>query len=180
MNTDHNSRRAGRTAAPMAGFTLIEVLVAMVILSVGLLGVAKLSLSTVQGNGSAFMRSQANELVQQIVDNMRANQPQAVAHAYDIAIGAMPGAAPDCTGGACSDTQVTTFDLSNWKARLAANLPSGDGQIVTTTTVNPTTLSPETTAVITVQWDDSVAQWAFGTPSTVVPAPMSITVETLL
>jgi type IV pilus assembly protein PilV len=171
-------------AAPLRssfrGFTLIELLVAVVVLSVGLLGVAKLSLSTVQANGSAYMRSQATELVQQIVDDMRANKDIAIALGYNIALGAAAPASPDCDLVVCSNAQVANFDLARWVAAMAAQLPNGQGSILTATALNVAAGSNETTVIVTVQWNDSVAQWAFGTPTDVVPAPMQISMETLL
>jgi type IV pilus assembly protein PilV len=163
-----------------SGFTLIELLVAVVVLSVGLLGVAKMSLSTVQANGSAYMRSQATELVQQIIDDMHSNKNIAIGNGYNIAMGAGPPAAGNCEVAVCTTAQIANFDLNRWITRLAAQLPNGQGQIVTAVAVNPTSGSNETTVIVTVQWNDSVAQWAFGSPTTGVPAPMQITMETLL
>jgi type IV pilus assembly protein PilV len=163
-----------------AGFTLIELLVAVVVLTVGLLGVAKLSLSTVQANGSAYMRSQATELVQQIVDDMHSNKNVALALGYNVAFGAAPPATANCEAAACTTAQIANFDLNRWLRRLAAQLPNGQGQIVTAAALNPATGSTETTVTVSVRWNDSVAQWAFGTPTAVAPAPMQITMETLL
>jgi type IV pilus assembly protein PilV len=165
------------------GFTLIELLVALVILSVGLLGVAKLSLGTVQSNDSALMRSQATALVQQVVDDMRANQPQAAAGAYTIGLGAFATPAPACYAAACGAASVVTYDLAKWKALLGSALPAGDGSITTATETNPLTGGTETTATITVQWDDSVASQTFGGGGSTCPAggnTKCLTVETLL
>jgi type IV pilus assembly protein PilV len=151
--------RQGHGAA--AGFTLLELLVALVILSIGLLGVAKLSLGTVQSNDSALMRSQATELVQHIVDDMRANQPQAAAGAYNIATLVVPGAAPACVDVDCGAAGVAAYDLSVWKTMLATSLPVGDGSVLTATEVNPLTGANETVVTVTVQWDDSVAGATF-------------------
>lgn len=164
-----------------AGFTLVEVLVAMLVLSVGLLGIVKLSFSAVQANSSAYMRSQSSALMQQIIDNMHANRNQAVvAQAYQIAYGVFPGApATDCSVvTTCVDTDITAYDLFIWKQRLAAALPNGDGQVILTPTILPNG-NAAILATVSVQWDDSVAQWAFGTPATVVAAPQSLTVQTM-
>jgi type IV pilus assembly protein PilV len=160
----------------IAGFTLLEMLVSMVVLSVGLLGVAKLSLGTVQSNDSAFMRSQATALIQQILDSMRANQPQAAAGAYNIGIGTSPGSAPACFNTNCGTTSIVTYDLAKWKGRLTSNLPSGDGSINVATATNPLTGGTETTATVTVQWNDSVAMQSFGAGA----GTKILTVETLL
>jgi type IV pilus assembly protein PilV len=175
-------RAAQRRRPAASGFTLVEVLVALVVLSVGLLGIAKLSFSAVQANSSAYMRSQSSALMQQIIDNMHANRNQAVVvQAYAIAYGVFPGApAKDCSVvTTCIDADITAYDLYIWKQRLAAALPNGDGQVVLT----PTLLANGNTgilATVSVQWNDNVAQWAFGTPATTTPTPLSLTVQTML
>ena len=177
------------TIAPN-GFTLVELLVAVVVLSIGLLGIAKLSLGAMQSNGSAFMRSQATELVQEIVDDMRANEPWAISGGYNIAYGANPGASPDCVTAPCSAAQIATYDLSLWTNRLSTLLPLGVGQVTVRQAVNPATGSTENTAVVSVQWSDSVAQTAFANGNALSAAQttcaptlascMTITMETLL
>jgi type IV pilus assembly protein PilV len=146
-----------------AGFTLVEMLVSLVITSVGLLGIAKMSIGTVQANNSAFMRSQATALVQQIIDNMRANRTAATSGDYIIAVGASAGG-----------TGIASYDLSTWKALLAKELPSGDGSVSTAAVNNPLTGQAETVATVQVQWDDSVAEQ---TPDA---SPTTVTVETML
>jgi len=174
--------RRPRLRARSPGFTLVEVLAALVVLSVGLLGMIKLSFSSVQANSSAYMRSQSSALMQEIIDNMHANRNQAVvAGAYAIAYGVVPGApGQDCSVvTTCADSDVTAYDLYIWKQRLAAALPNGDGQVVLTPTLLPNG-NTGILATISVQWNDSVAQWAYGTPPAVAPAPQSLTVQTML
>jgi type IV pilus assembly protein PilV len=122
----------------LAGFTLIEVLIAMLILSVGLLGLAGLQATGLKTNHSAYMRSQAVAYGYDILDRMRANRLSALSGGYNIGMGA----------GAPGSTSIAQTDLSEWKALIAGQLPSGDasanvnGGIVT----------------VIVQWDDSRAQ----------------------
>jgi type IV pilus assembly protein PilV len=102
-------------ASAMRGFTLIEVLVTMVILSVGLLGMAALQLTGIRNNQGSAMRTQATMLAYDIVDRMRANRRVAVQGGYDIALGA--------------DGQAGTMagdDLIAWKAAIARTLPKAD------------------------------------------------------
>lgn len=117
------------------GMTLIEALIALLVLSIGLLGVAALQMTTLKYNHSAHIRSQASALAYDISDRMRANRAAALASAYDVAIGAMP-----------AGVTVAAVDLIAWKGLLAATLPAGDGAIA---------LGPDNVMVITVQWDDS-------------------------
>jgi type IV pilus assembly protein PilV len=149
-----------------AGFTLVEMLVSLVITSVGLLGVAKLALGTVQANDSAFMRTQANVLVQQIIDNMRANQPEAALGKYAVAMGVSP-----------VGSDIASYDVSTWQTLLAQELPGGAGAVTTSAQTNPLTGQAETVAEVQVQWNDDVAKTSFGASAGV---PMTITVETLL
>lgn len=53
------------------GFTLVEVLVALVVLSIGLLGIGKLVMFASRANDSAYLRSQATALAYSILDDMR-------------------------------------------------------------------------------------------------------------
>ena len=155
----------------------MEVLVSLVVLSMGLLGIAKLILLTSRSNDSAYLRSQATELTYEILDNMRANRQTAVAHGYDTSMTAVPTASGPCIGTACSPTELALYDVYTWKRRLAVStggaLPLGQGSITTTTAASTTT------AVVIVQWDDEAAQSSFGAPVG-VPLTMQVTLETLL
>lgn len=162
-----------------AGFTLTEVLVALLVLSIGLLGVGKLVLFSSRSNDSAYLRSQATELAYSVLDDMRANRQTALNAGYDIAAAnsaANPGvqctAAAPCTTG----TQLAQYDLYQWATRLVALGPSGNGSIKTNAVTDPTSGTTSYTAVITVTWDDTVARQTFdGATGTV-----SIALETVL
>lgn len=101
------------------GFTLIEVLVAIVVLALGLLGIAAMQRVTLKTNHTALHRSYATFYAYDIVDSMRANRPAAVeAAAYDINF-----------SDAGKSGSVAGDDLVAWKAALARDLPQGDGSI---------------------------------------------------
>jgi type IV pilus assembly protein PilV len=101
------------------GTTLVETLVALVVLSVGLLGIAALQMASLTNNRGAHLRSQASVLAYDIADRMRANRTVALANGYAVGFGAAPvGAA------------LNQLDLQQWKATLAVTLPGGDGEIV--------------------------------------------------
>jgi type IV pilus assembly protein PilV len=169
-----------RRALRAAGFTLIEVLVSLVILSIGLLGIGKLMLFSARANDSAYLRSQATALAYEILDDMRANRAEAIAGAYTTAAGnAATNPGFSCAGVVCSPSNLALFDLYQWKLRLNASsgllpvgaLPNGQGAVTTNL------VAPQTTVVISVNWDDTVAQSAFGDAA----APtQSIVLETVL
>lgn len=164
------------------GFTLVEVMVSLVVLGIGLLGIAKLVLFSAHSNDSAYLRSQATELAYAILDNMRGNRAQAMAQAYDTPLNTVPGVPGPCLGvGGCLPPALAQYDVTMWLTRLAAALPSGTGSIVTVPNAAPPVGgTPGTTATITVQWDDAAAQTVFGGTAQGVAAPMTVTLETVL
>jgi type IV pilus assembly protein PilV len=176
MNIQHASNgQATNDRAHIKGFTLIEVMVSLVILSMGLLGIAKLVLFSAHSNDSAYLRSQATDLAYAILDDMRGNRATAMAQGYDVPISTAPAAPGSCVGTGCTPGALATYDVNTWLNRLALALPAGTGSVTTATTVAPAPIG--TTAVITVQWDDSAAQSVF---STAPGTQMSITLETVL
>jgi type IV pilus assembly protein PilV len=154
------------------GFTLIEVMVSLVVLSIGLLGIGKLVLFSARANDSAYLRGQATAMAYEILDNMRSNRVTAMQAGYDTALATMPPNPGSCVETVCTATTLAQYDEYQWKTRLAAALPSGEGSVVTAG--NPTT------ATITVQWDDAVAQSTFAGAPVGVAQPMSVVLETVL
>jgi type IV pilus assembly protein PilV len=122
----------------LAGFTLLEVLIAVLVLSVGLLGLAGLQATGIKTNHSAYMRSQAVAYGYDIIDRMRANRLSALSGSYNIAIGA----------GAPAGSSIAQTDLREWKNLVAAHLPVGDASA----NINGGTVT------VVVQWDDSRAE----------------------
>ncbi len=160
----------------------MEVLVSLVILSIGLLGIAKLMLFSSRANDSAYLRSQATDLAYQMLDYMRANTDPNAQPFYATLLATAPvnpGVVCIGAGPACSNIQVAQFDVYEWKLRLNATsglvppgaLPNGQGQVVITP------VGSQTQVTITVQWDDTVAQSTFG--NAVAPT-QSIVLETIL
>ena len=99
---------------------MIEVMIALLVLAVGLLGLAGLQGMALRENASAGIQTQALYLSNDMLDRMRANRQAALNQDYDIAIGAAP-ASPAYEG-------MVLGDLTAWKGNLA-ELPGGDGAI---------------------------------------------------
>lgn len=116
------------------GASMIEVLVSLVIISIGLLGNAGLLLQANKSNLSSYFRTQATVMAHDIIESMRVNRTAATSGDYNIALGSA-AAAGDLAGE----------DLIRWKSLLAQHLPAGNGAV----TVD---ISGKTTVVI--QWDD--------------------------
>jgi type IV pilus assembly protein PilV len=155
MNPRHSNRRD-------RGFTLIEVLIALVVMCIGVLGIGKLMLLSARSNDSAYMRSQATALAYTILDAMRANRQAALSGSYVVAVGSDP-VAVGCTAAApCDAGQQAQNDLNLWKTSLTAELPGGDGSVTTATGTDTLTGADNVTATVTVQWLDTVAQQGAG------------------
>lgn len=126
------------------GVGLIEVLIAVLVLSIGFLGMAALQAKSLSTNNSAMSRSMATIASYSILDAMRADRTNALAGAYNGTVTA--NACPTTTG------TLAQSQLGIWcSQQLAQNL----GALATTKgTVNCSAIGDCT---ITVQFDDSRA-----------------------
>ena len=121
------AKAINRWGKGIAGFTLLEVLVAVVVLSVGLLGLASLQVNGLRFNHSAYMRTQATLLAEELADRMRANRPGFIANNYDNPAGALVAACRTPVG--CTALQMAQNDVAEWQQSLAALLPNGQGVV---------------------------------------------------
>ena len=110
-----------------AGFTLIEVLIAMVVLAIGLLGLAGLQVTSLKNNQSAYNLSQATQLAYDLADRMRANV--AGAATYTTGTAATIANCKNTTG--CSPTEMAVNDLFEWNSAISAALPNGGTGTIT-------------------------------------------------
>ena len=94
------------------GMSLIEVLVAVVVVSIGLLGIAALQVTTLQNNHNSLLRTQASALADDIIDRMRANRNAALAGEYLKVMGTPAAGA-----------SRAKLDLISWQNALATILP---------------------------------------------------------
>ncbi|WP_313090541.1 type IV pilus modification protein PilV [Stutzerimonas nitrititolerans] len=123
------------------GATLIEVLVAMVVLAIGLLGLAGLQATSIQSNHSAYYRSQATLLASDLADRMRANRTEALTNAYVIDF------PTSSTSNSVTGTSAEK-DIAEWLNQLAQTLPEGTGKIE----------KDGTLVTISIRWNDTRGQ----------------------
>lgn len=143
-----------------SGFSLIELLVAVLIMAFGILGVAGLQVISLQQNRAALYRAEAVQLANDLMDRIRVN-PNVT---YTAAIDADPAATTSCIANSCSPADMRDYDITQWKCainsvdvdgntfpvcdannfNIEGALPDGAGSVLLVAGVY----------VITVQWDD--------------------------
>jgi len=128
MNTQTSRAPVRRVSRPAGahGFTLLEVLVAIVVLSFGVLGAVGLQAAALQANREARNQSTAVALGRELGDLMRGNKDIAIAtsgNPYLIDFtGTLPGANPTCAP-CTTATQVAEFNMRDWLTRVSDALP---------------------------------------------------------
>jgi type IV pilus assembly protein PilV len=113
------------------GFTLLESLVAIVVMSLGLLGLAGLQAVSMRDNQTAYLRSIATQQAYDMADRIRANRVGEVAGNYDSLTATIPSN-PNCittTPGCTTAANVAITDHFQWNTRNAAMLPNGVGTV---------------------------------------------------
>ncbi|HEY9461588.1 MAG TPA: type IV pilus modification protein PilV [Vicinamibacterales bacterium] len=129
----------------LRGFTIVEALVALVVLAVGMLGIASLYVTTLRASGSATSRMQAINLAGDLGDRIRANRSAGNAYAAT----ASADDVDTCMGATetCDAADMAAHDLAVWQASIQAVLPGAPaGAVTVDTTTVPTTYR------ITVSW----------------------------
>ncbi len=101
------------------GFSLLEVLIALLILAVGLLGMASLMLHSMKSNQSSYQRTQASLLAYDMAERLRLNSAIATAgDNYVITSTASPGSAVTCPSGTCTAAQSSAVDVYEWSKAI--------------------------------------------------------------
>lgn len=144
--------------SPQSGFTLIELMVAMLILSVGLLAMAALQASSVRSTHMAYMRTQAGFAATEMAERMRVNIVGVNNNAYANVSSPPAGTAPtDCSANNCGDAAMAADDIYQWLTSLANNrdLLSAQGRVqcVDSDTTDGDACTDGSVHVITVMWD---------------------------
>ena len=129
------ARCAGR--ARERGVSMLEVLIAVVLISIGMLGIAAMQVTGLKNNANANLRAHASLLAYEMLDRMRANVAEATAGDYDLAFDEAVPAEPD-------PAIRHEVDLAAWRDALADALPGGNGAIAVVGGV----------ATVTVRWTE--------------------------
>jgi len=131
-----------RQIRPVRGFTLLEVLIALLIFSFGMLGLAALQAYSIKTNQSAHLRSQATALAYMMLDSIRANRTNLASYYSNsyaqVACGSAPAASP-----------VAVHDIEFWRQQINCELPNGAGAIAQIAGTNE--------VAVCIRWSD--ARW---------------------
>jgi type IV pilus assembly protein PilV len=111
-----------------SGFSLLEVLITILVVSFGMLGMAALIISGVRSNNIAHYRSVASKQTEDIADRMRANLAGVTAGNYNSLAGSTP-TSDDCLTGTCNPTQMAIYDHAQWNRANSILLPEGRGTV---------------------------------------------------
>lgn len=121
------------------GFTMLEVLVAIMVIAIGLLGMAALQLQSLRQGQSAYYRSVATQLAYDMSDRMRGNIVGVLANAYNrtgIATDYSTAVANCNTTTGCVAADLAKNDAYEWQQLIQTLLPGGEGIICMDSTPN--------------------------------------------
>ena len=128
-----------------AGFTLLEVLIAVVVFAIGLLGIAGLQVAGLRFSHGSQLRSVATMQAENMADHLRANQAGVLAGAYNQTSSLPTSYSKDCDAVNCTSTELATFHLATWNSHVSSTkpkesnadvLPSGTGTVCIDSTPN--------------------------------------------
>lgn len=152
-----------QTCFTQKGFYLFELLITMVVMSIGMLGIAGMLLLAHKTSSSSYLRQQATQSAYNIIEKMRANRQAAINGSYNVSDLVASGTpsppsapSPNCDSASCNANQMAAYDSWYWLARDVALLPNGAGSVTTTT------VGTNTQVRVIVQWNDAPAQTSLG------------------
>lgn len=142
-----------------SGFTLIEALIALLVLTIGLLGAAGMLLTSVRNSHNSYLRSQASFIADSLLERMRANPLAIWGGHYNGALDSTTPAAPACAASGCTPAQVAGHDRKAIARMVAQHLPLGGGNVTCATVgVSPVRnfgISPVNgQCTISVRWNE--------------------------
>lgn len=152
-----------RVRALMRGYSLLEVLISLVILSIGLLALAGMQLVSMRSSTGSYLRTQAAATAQDIQERIFVNPK--TPNNYELTNPATVPAAPgtNCATADCTTKQLADWDLYNWYTNSAKLLPSFRTTITCSPAPCPTSSTGSATMTVTVMWDEPDGTEATGT-----------------
>lgn len=146
MNPEKNHQQSGRR---QHGFSLVEVLIALIVMSVGMLGIAGLYVHGLQAGRTSLFRHHAVTLAGDVADRIRAN-PNGAAAYVDVA-NPSPAPGTDCVGGGvvCTPAEMAAHDRFLWDQQAGDTLPNGDVTVAYNNAAVPSVYT------VTITWSEA-------------------------
>lgn len=116
------------------GSSLIEVMVALFILAVGLLGILAMQANSIKLNNNAYLYSQADMLSKEILESIyscgdRASSTESCVKGFRIGLDDSAPGGPDCTVSSCLGADLASWYLRRWREDISSQLPGGKGAV---------------------------------------------------
>ena len=154
----------------IAGYALLEALVAVIVTSIGFIGAARLQTMGLGFTNSSLYRQKATLLGSQMTDRMRANQKGVALGNYNNPVPGDTACLASATG-CTTPAQLAAADMTEWAADVAAQLPGGRGVVCFDDTPNDADATPDDPLcegagpllAVTVWWSDSLGTSRFVT-----------------
>ncbi|HIO97673.1 MAG TPA: type IV pilus modification protein PilV [Leucothrix sp.] len=114
------------------GFSLLEILISLVIMSVGMMGLAGLKLVAIKGTNEAHFRHEASLLMADLADRMRANEEAVDNGTYELstAVDLSTAPSPDCSSKACTADELAKYDQYQIALKMSVAMP-GSSLLIT-------------------------------------------------
>lgn len=149
-----------------SGFSLIEALVAFLILSIGMLGIASLQTMSLKSGHTAVLRTGAIMSVDDIIERMRANRGALASYAAATGYMGTDNVCAETTVAAavCTPVQLADDDLFRWKNALKDVLPNNAATTASVVVTVPVPPSTTTNIVVTVNWSERNTETGTASP----------------
>jgi len=111
----------------VAGFTMVEVLVAVLLLAVGLVGALAMQAHAMRTRQESALQTEALQAAATLADRIRANAAQSSAYLgfeFDAAARQVPATGPDCSAAACDPAALAQYELGVFRQQLQSSLPA--------------------------------------------------------
>jgi type IV pilus assembly protein PilV len=140
----------------LQGFTLMEVLISMLVLSVGVLGVAGMQITSLKNLQSSGSFGVAAMLAHDISERMWVNQAEVLNGNYDH--DEAPAEPPDCVAGTCTSAEIAVYDINDWQQQITGYTTAVDLTVVPPMLYHAygsiEQVGATTAFVISIFWDD--------------------------
>lgn len=139
------------------GISLLESMIAIVLVALGVLGILGVQLRTLADTQTAVRRAQAIRLIEDLSERLKAN-PAALAPSvlsrYEVDWGDVTGAVPDCSSG-CGPGDMARADVVQWKQTVASTMPLGNSRVFIVTDTSSSSTNTRAQLGVMVSWREN-------------------------